>query len=94
METTTLLAGTDMGAMCTTLLFVLIGLAMFAFWLWMLIDAIKYTPSENNLRLIWILVIILVGPGALIYFFVQRPRNPKAGCRTWRAARGGVGTSA
>jgi len=28
--TTVFLAGTDMGAMCTTLLFVLIGLAMFA----------------------------------------------------------------
>jgi len=52
------------------------GLAMFGFWLWMLIDAIQHTPSENNLRLIWILVIVLTGIiGALIYFFMQRPKN-------------------
>jgi formate hydrogenlyase subunit 3/multisubunit Na+/H+ antiporter MnhD subunit len=54
----------------------IIGLACFAVWLWMLIDAIKYTPSENNLKLIWILVILLTGIiGALIYMFVQRPKN-------------------
>jgi hypothetical protein len=56
--------------------FAIVGLAAFAVWLWMLIDAIKYTPSENNLKLIWILVIILTGIiGALIYMFVQRPKN-------------------
>ncbi|MEA3368054.1 MAG: DUF2755 family protein, partial [Planctomycetota bacterium] len=41
--------------------FAIAGLAMFGFWLWMLIDAIQHTPSENNLRLIWILVIVLTG---------------------------------
>jgi len=59
--------------------FGIVSLAAFAVWLWMLIDAIKYTPSENNLKLIWILVIILTGIiGALIYMFVQRPKNQAA----------------
>ena len=55
----------------------IIGLAVFAFWLWMLIDAITKAPSEGNTRLIWILVIIFAGIiGAIIYFFMQRPKNP------------------
>lgn len=80
MDAPTVETGAGMAGMCFGLVGLLIGLAVFAFWLWMLIDAIKHTPSENNLRLIWILVIILAGIiGALIYFFVQRPKNPKAG---------------
>jgi ABC-type Co2+ transport system permease subunit len=55
----------------------IVVLAAFAFWIWMLIDAIRRTPSEGNTKLIWILVIILAGIiGALVYFFVQRPKNP------------------
>lgn len=54
----------------------LLGIAMFGFWLWMLIDAISHTPSENSTKLIWILIIVFTGIiGALIYFFVQRPKN-------------------
>jgi len=58
------------------LIFGVVALACFGIWLWMLIDAIKYTPSADNQRLIWILVIVLTGiVGALIYMFVQRPKN-------------------
>ncbi len=58
----------------------IIGLAATACWLWMLIDAITRCPSENNLKLIWILVIVFTGIiGALIYMFVQRPKNPAQG---------------
>ena len=54
-----------------------LALAAFAFTIWMLIDAIKRVPSEGNTKLIWILVIIFAGAiGSLIYFFVQRPKNP------------------
>ena len=57
--------------------FAVLALAAFAFWLWMLIDAIKRIPSGGNTKLIWILVIIFTGAiGAAIYFFVQRPKNP------------------
>jgi asparagine N-glycosylation enzyme membrane subunit Stt3 len=58
------------------LIFGLIGLAFFAFWLWMLIDAVKTTPSADNQRLIWILVVVFLGViGAAVYYFVQRPKN-------------------
>lgn len=54
-------------------------LAGTAFWLWMLIDAIKHAPAENNVRLIWILVIVFAWViGALVYMFAQRPKNPPA----------------
>ena len=73
------IGGAAMGGMACVMsaVFGLIGLAAIAFWIWMLIDAIKRVPSEGNTRLIWILVIVLAGViGALIYFFVQRPKNP------------------
>jgi uncharacterized membrane-anchored protein len=60
-----------------TALFAVLALASFAFWIWMLIDAIKNLPSEGNTKLIWILVLVFTGViGALIYYFVQRPKNP------------------
>jgi ABC-type multidrug transport system fused ATPase/permease subunit len=46
------------------------------FWVWMLIDCAIHTPSEGNLKLVWVLIIVFTGwIGALIYFFVQRPKN-------------------
>ena len=55
----------------------LIGLAALAFWIWMLIDVITKCPSADNKKLIWVLVVIFAGIiGAIIYYFVQRPKNP------------------
>lgn len=58
--------------------FGLIGLLLFGFWLWMLIDCcVKTFPKEND-KLIWILVIVLANwIGALVYFFVGRPKGVK-----------------
>lgn len=67
-------------ACCFLFLLGLMALALFAFWLWMLIDAVRRCPGEDNLKLIWVLIIILVGPpllGALLYAIIQRPRNPR-----------------
>jgi prolipoprotein diacylglyceryltransferase len=70
-------AGGGVVACVFTALFAVLALAAFAFWIWMLIDAIKRLPSEGNTKLIWILVIVFTGViGALIYYFVQRPKNP------------------
>jgi hypothetical protein len=53
-------------------------MAMFGFWVWMLIDAATKCPKQDNTQLVWIIIIIFVGPlGALIYLIVQRPKNPK-----------------
>ncbi len=63
-----------------SLVFGLVALAAFAFWLWMLIDCATKCPSADNKKLIWILVIIFTHAiGAIIYYFVQRPKNPPSG---------------
>jgi hypothetical protein len=50
--------------------------AIVGFWVWMIVDCAQHTPDEGNLKLVWILIIVLTGwIGALIYFFVQRPKN-------------------
>lgn len=56
----------------------LVGVAFFAFWIWMLVDCATKEPSQGNDKIIWILVIILTNwIGALIYFFVRRPERKK-----------------
>jgi hypothetical protein len=63
-----------------SLVFGLVALAAFAFWLWMLIDVITKCPSEENKKIIWILIVIFTGAiGAAVYYFVQRPKNPPSG---------------
>lgn len=50
------------------------GLAVFGFWIWMLVDCLKHENDKGNDKLIWVLVIVLTNwIGALIYFFVRRP---------------------
>ncbi|MCX6344367.1 MAG: PLD nuclease N-terminal domain-containing protein [Armatimonadetes bacterium] len=56
------------------LIWILLGIVIFGFWLWMLIDCITKEPSEGNEKIIWILVIVLLhGLGALIYLLARRP---------------------
>ena len=51
-----------------------IGFGGVALWIWVLIDCVTNESSEGNDRIIWALVIALVGPiGALLYFVVRRP---------------------
>lgn len=49
--------------------------AMFVFWLLMLVDAIKRAPEK--MKIVWVIVIIFTTLiGALIYYFVEkRPRE-------------------
>ncbi len=57
---------------------VLIGLAIMAFWIWMLIDCATKESSQGNDKLIWILIIVFTHwIGALIYFLVRRPERKK-----------------
>ena len=52
-----------------------IVLAAFAFWIWMLIHAITNKGLNDTEKLIWVLVVLFLHfIGALIYFFVGRPR--------------------
>ena len=58
-----------------------VGLLVVAFWIWMLIDCIKYETDEGNERLIWVVVIALTGAlGAFIYLCARRiPRQSQVG---------------
>jgi len=54
----------------------LFGATAAAFWVWMIIDCATREPVEGNERLIWILIIVLAHwIGALIYYFVRRPKR-------------------
>lgn len=58
------------------LLLLLIGLGMFIFWVWMLIDCATKESSQGNDKVVWIIVIALTNwIGALIYFLVRRPQR-------------------
>ncbi|MGD0617690.1 MAG: PLD nuclease N-terminal domain-containing protein [Bryobacteraceae bacterium] len=47
-----------------------------AFWIWMIIDCPTKEPSEGNDKLVWIVIIVFTHiVGALIYYFVRRPRR-------------------
>ena len=53
-----------------------IGLACFAFWLWMLINAITNKGIADTEKIVWVIVIIFLPfLGSLIYFFVGRPKS-------------------
>jgi len=56
----------------------LVGMALFALWLWALIEIITKETDDQNTRLIWVLVVIFThGIGALIYLAVRRPQRIK-----------------
>ena len=57
-------------------LFLVIGLVGTIFWIWMLIDCATKERNQDNEKIVWILIILLTHLlGALIYFFVRRPRR-------------------
>ena len=64
------------GGLCCFFPFILIVLLATVFWIWMLVDCATKEPSEGNDKIIWILVIVLVGwLGALIYYIARRPKR-------------------
>ena len=58
-------------------LFVLpLALALFAFWIWMLISAIQNKGLSEGEKIAWVLVIVFLHwLGALLYFFVGHPKR-------------------
>jgi hypothetical protein len=52
------------------------AVAIFAFWIWMLIHAITNKGLSDIEKLVWVLVIIFLHfLGGLIYFFVGKPKG-------------------
>jgi len=68
-----------MGTMMITvmLLFCVLVLGIFVFWVWTIVDVAKRDFSNSNERLIWLLLIILLGfvPSLIYYIVVMRPDN-------------------
>ncbi|MBI2558042.1 PLDc_N domain-containing protein [Candidatus Woesearchaeota archaeon] len=59
---------------------VLIGILLFVFWLWMLADCLKRDFKKDVEKIVWILVLIFLHLlGAIIYYFVVKIPNKKAG---------------
>ena len=53
-----------------------IVLALFAFWIWMLISAVQNKGLSEGEKIAWVLVIVFVHwLGALLYFFVGHPKR-------------------
>jgi len=49
----------------------IIGLMLFAFWLWMLITVVTTEPEGSD-KIVWTLLVVFTGPiGAAIYFFAR-----------------------
>ena len=54
----------------------IIFMAMTVFWLWMLVDCVTKETNEGNERLVWIIIIVFTHfIGALIYYFLRRPKR-------------------
>jgi hypothetical protein len=59
--------------LCVIVPLVLLGVV---FWIWMLIHAVQNKGLTDNERIVWVLVIALLHfLGAVIYFFVGRPKR-------------------
>ena len=66
-------AGVAIGLVLVYWIFII---AAFVLWIWMLVDCITKEPSEGNEKIVWILVIVLLGAlGALIYLLARRPKR-------------------
>jgi hypothetical protein len=53
-----------------------VGLALFAFWIWMLVHCLQNKALDSNEKLVWVLVIVFTHfLGAVIYFFVGRTKR-------------------
>ncbi len=65
-------------SLLSLLLLLLVGgftLASFVFWIWMLVHAITNKALTDTEKIVWVIVIVFTHfIGALIYFFVGRPK--------------------
>ena len=57
----------------------LFGIALFAFWIWMLVHAITNKGLGDGEKIAWVLVIFFLRAlGALLYFIIGRPKAAAA----------------
>ena len=53
-----------------------IALALFAFWIWMLVSAVQNKGLSEGEKIAWVLILVFVHwLGAILYFFVGHPKR-------------------
>jgi len=58
------------------LLFAVIGIGITIFWIIEIVDAASRTFADPNMKIVWLLVIVLLGlPGAIVYHFVGKSQG-------------------
>lgn len=68
--------GTGIGIFLVIGFFALLAIASLILWVWSLIDCVSKEPSEGNDKIIWVLLIVFLGPiASLLYVFVRRPQR-------------------
>ena len=67
------------GGVVCVLLMALVGLVLLALQIWMVIDAATNAALDSTMKLVWILVIIFVPLGFVIYFAVARKAKTDEG---------------
>lgn len=56
----------------------IIALLVFLFWIWMIIDCVQRGFRNQGEKIIWIVVIALLGwLGALLYLIIVKNMNPR-----------------
>ena len=74
-----MLGGWEIVLVLAMLLIIPLSLAVMGFWIWMLVDAAQNKGLSDGEKVAWVLIIALVHfLGALIYFFVGRPKGKEA----------------
>lgn len=73
------------------ILYVVLFATMIVLFIWGLIDCLRYPDQAwdavGQQKIVWILVIVLVGClGPLLYFFIPRPK-----LKAWKESGGGAG---
>jgi Phospholipase_D-nuclease N-terminal len=63
-------------ALAVILILLPLGLALLAFWIWMLISAIQNKGLTEGEKIAWVLVIVFLHwLGALLYLFIGHPKR-------------------
>lgn len=56
----------------------IVWLALFVFWIWMIIDVAKRSFKNGTEKIIWIVIVVLLSwLGALVYFIVIKHINKR-----------------
>ena len=67
----TIAAAFGLGIMFFMFFFIALGIAAFIFWILMLVDCAKRKFTSDNEKVVWIIIIALLGViGAIVYYFV------------------------